>query len=350
MIPFMDHTRLLHPRLGVLTEAALDGEPSGALQEHLATCVSCRSTMAEVRRLSDAMRQFPAFEAPPHMLAMIRQRIANGDRVILPVSDISANRPAWRRGLPVALSAAAGVLIVISLWAGQSASPASASELPLRVRAMNGVLAGVASLRQAVVPRSERAEPAQPAHPGSAPDPAMPQVSAIDAAARNDSSGATFAEAAPMDTISCGTVIRYGIAASEARALIAAHAPDRAHAADAQLLVFVLDASGSLRTRAEGPPIPDDSIRVKGRYGIVDGHVTAKRTGTNLMWVRELPAAARGYCLSSMEAGYFRWPVALNVTGAQLPMQARGIARYEFVSFEPGEVAPAATQVVMIRL
>jgi hypothetical protein len=154
-----------------------------------------------------------------------------------------------------------------------------------------------------------------------------------------------------MDSISCGTAIRDRIAASEARSLIAAHAPERAQAPDAQLLVFVLDASGFLRTRAEGPAIPDDSIWVKGRYGNVDGQVTAKGPGTNLVWARELPSSAtRGYCLSRIVAGQFRWPANLKATGLQLPTQAGGIARYEFVSFAPGVLAPAATQVVVIRL
>ena len=107
-----------HPRdrdLNRFADGAL-GEPvHGRVAAHLADCTRCRDEVALIRRMSDVARTIPTPIATDEVLRRALARRTGGERVLLPLSDAGAPRPAAPRRFAPAAIAALLTLMIASL-------------------------------------------------------------------------------------------------------------------------------------------------------------------------------------------------------------------------------------------
>ncbi|MCH6547998.1 MAG: zf-HC2 domain-containing protein, partial [Gemmatimonadetes bacterium] len=119
---------ILHPSESRLNRFA-DGELSRRLRirtaAHLEGCSRCRNTIVAIRRLSREARVMPQPSAPAGLKDRILERLANGERVILPVADPPMPVRTGRRVAAAFAATAAAAMLFTIVRAPDLASEAS---------------------------------------------------------------------------------------------------------------------------------------------------------------------------------------------------------------------------------
>jgi len=101
-------------RLSEYIDGDLEAPETAALEEHLALCAACRSTLAELRVVTDAAHSLEDRGPAIDLLPGIMQRIAAGDDdSVVPIATRSRSVRRFTFSMPQ-LAAAASVLITLS--------------------------------------------------------------------------------------------------------------------------------------------------------------------------------------------------------------------------------------------
>ena len=108
---------IFHPsesRLNEFADGELNRRPRIRTAAHLEGCSRCRNTIVAVRRLSREARVLPSPNVPAGLKDRILERLANGERVILPVADPPTPARTGRRvAAAFAATAAAAMLLTV---------------------------------------------------------------------------------------------------------------------------------------------------------------------------------------------------------------------------------------------
>lgn len=127
---------MMHPRFARLSALADDDGATTRdprIVRHVEGCARCRETVAEIRRIRDAVRAEPAERPGAAVIEAALARRARGERVILPTAGGSAAAPrarARRVGVRAAVAVAAAILVGLLLPRGGELT-AFSSELAL---------------------------------------------------------------------------------------------------------------------------------------------------------------------------------------------------------------------------
>jgi anti-sigma factor RsiW len=122
----MEDTCTMAPRVGAFHDGELEGEARTLVEEHLATCATCQTELASLRRMSALFDQAPVAALGAKEVREVRNRAEAMVADPLPLGFIG--------GL---LAAAASIVIVCGAWWGELPSPAGTSpSAPLAFRQM----------------------------------------------------------------------------------------------------------------------------------------------------------------------------------------------------------------------
>src|SRR4051812_38109396 len=103
----MEDTCTMAPRVGAFHDGELEGEARTRVEEHLATCATCQSELASLRRISALFDQAPVAALGADEVREVRNRAEAMADAPLPLGFIG--------GL---LAAAASIVIVCGAWWG----------------------------------------------------------------------------------------------------------------------------------------------------------------------------------------------------------------------------------------
>jgi anti-sigma factor RsiW len=112
---------LLRERLTLYAEEMLDDQDRRRVEEHLAQCQECRTTLDEIRATRELLRRMPAVELPEELVQQ------TADRIRLARSRVRRRRPASVRPLTPRVrpslrqpafvaTLAAAALVIAFLW------------------------------------------------------------------------------------------------------------------------------------------------------------------------------------------------------------------------------------------
>jgi anti-sigma factor RsiW len=139
-------------QVGAYAMGLLDDEQARAVEEHLASCESCRREHEELRRMTELLDELPpeAFlEGPPENDLVLR-------RAVREIRD-ERGRRLLRRRLTVGLLAAAAVVVFAfgGLAIGRATAPAPTPALAAGTVAMDGTGASGVTMHASVSPAAD---------------------------------------------------------------------------------------------------------------------------------------------------------------------------------------------------
>ena len=150
-----------------LVEGDLDDAERGAIEAHLAGCVTCAAARAELEQSRGVLRSLPLLELPPKRRALIFDSLPRQDR----------DRSGWRspkRLALVAVPVAAAVAAVVAISVSRGGGTTTASDEAARAAAPAAVAeaqtaGGATAAPPAATPPSRTTAPsfAAPAHTGA---------------------------------------------------------------------------------------------------------------------------------------------------------------------------------------